>query len=158
MADNVNKQATIAYNSLCAMLDDRQWVYQKDEEKLSISCTARGDDLPIDLTIEVDAGRNIVSLYSFLPYKAPEDKRVQMAIAVTLANNCMVDGGFDFDFRGGNILFRMSSGFYGALLGKDMFEYMLLCACSTIDEYNDKFLMVAKQNMDIKDIIKLIVE
>ena len=157
MADNANlKQAQTAFKSLCAMLDENDWHYEKDEEKLAIECSARGDDLPMDITVHVDAERLLVILISHMPYKIPEDKRTALAVAVTLANNNMVDGSFDYDFLNGRILFRLTSSFRDSLVSKEMFRYMLFVSCGTIDEYNDKFLIVAKKNMSMEEIIDFI--
>ena len=46
------------------MLDDNDWNYEKDEDELVIRCSARGDDLSMDLKIEIDAERKLVILLS----------------------------------------------------------------------------------------------
>ena len=150
------KQAQTVYKSLCNMLDERGWRYQKNEQELSIRCGAQGEDLPMEIIIEVDAERQLASLISPMPFEVPENRRAELAIAVTQANNGMVDGSFDYDFLSGRILFRMTSSFRQSLIGKAMFAYMLECSCYTIDEYNDKFLAVAKNNMSIHEIIDFI--
>ncbi len=155
MANDANlKQARNAFNALCAMLDENDWHYDLDEEKLTIECSARGDDLPMDVTINVDAERQLVLLISHMPYDIPEEKRTALAIAVTLANNAIVDGSFDYDVLDGNILFRLTSSFRNSIVSKEMFKYMLYVSCTTIDEYNDKFLFVAKKDMSLDEIIE----
>ena len=74
----------------------------------------------------------------------PDDKRLDMAVAVSAANNLLVDGSFDYDIKQGRMFFRMTSSFRESLVGKDLFTYMLLCSCKTIDDFNDKFMMLAK--------------
>lgn len=150
------KQAKAVYASLCEMLDDRKWHYEKDEEELSISCSAQGEDLPMEIVIEVDRKRQLVSLMSRMPFVIPENRRSALAVAVSRANNGMVDGSFDYDYIGGRILFRLTSSYRESLIGKDMLAYMLACSCYTIDEYNDKFLFVAKNDMTNEEIVKYI--
>ena len=150
------KQAKAAYKALCDMLDDREWHYKKHEDELSIECTAQGDDLPIDIVIKMDVKRQLVSLLSWMPFAVPENRRSALAVAVSKANYGMVDGSFDYDYVSGKILFRMTSSFRESLISKALLEYMLMCACYTIDEYNDKFLMVAKNNMTNDEIIEFI--
>lgn len=150
------KQAKAVFNSLCEMLDDKDWHYKKNESELKISCTAQGDDLPIDIRIEVDAERMLIMLLSDMPFNVPEDRRTALAVAVSLANYGMVDGSFDYNYLNGNIIFRLTSCYRDSLIGKNMLEYMLLCACFTIDKYNDKFLMIAKNDMTIEEILNAI--
>lgn len=150
------KQAQTVYATLCEMLDEHDWHYKKDEERLSISCGAQGDDLPIEIRIDVDAERSLVTLLSQMPFVVAEDRRTALAIAVSQANNGMVDGDFDYDYINGRIIFRLTSSYLDSLIGKDMFNYMLMCSCVTIDEYNDKFLMVAKSTMSNEEILDFI--
>lgn len=91
-----------------------------------------------------------------MPFVVAEDRRTALAIAVSQANNGMVDGDFDYDYINGRIIFRLTSSYLDSLIGKDMFNYMLMCSCVTIDEYNDKFLMVAKSTMSNEEILDFI--
>ena len=150
------KQAKAVYKSLCEMLDEREWHYEKNEEELSIECGAQGEDLPIEINIQVDKERQLVTLLSQMPFAVPESRRTALAIAVSQANNGMVDGSFDYDLLSGRIIFRLTSSYRESLIGKDMLAYMLMCACYTIDEYNDKFLMVAKNEMSLNEILEFI--
>ena len=150
------KQAQAVYKALCNMLDDHNWNYEKNEKELSIYSGARGDDLPIELRIRVDAQRKLVSLLSQMPFDVPENRRTALAVAVSEANSTMVDGDFDYNYLTGKIIFRMTTSFLDSLIGKELFEYMLSCACYTIDEYNDKFLMVAMKDMSVDQILKFI--
>lgn len=150
------KQAQAVYKALCEMLDEQDWHYGKDEESLAIKCVAQGDDLPIEVTIEVDKQRQIISLLSPMPFAVPENRRSALAVAVSQANNGLIDGSFDFDYITGRIIFRMTSSYRESLIGKNLFAYMLMCACTTIDEYNDKFLMVAKSEMSPEEILDFV--
>lgn len=150
------KQAKTVFSSLCAMLDERRWRYEKDEAELAIRCGAQGDDLPMDIRIEVDVKRELVTLLSPMPFTVPENLRANLAVAVSLANYGMVDGSFDYDYLKGRILFRMTSSYRQSLLEKKLFAYMLECSCATIDTYNDKFLSVIKSEMSINQILEYI--
>ncbi len=157
MADESKlKQAKVAFKALCDMLDENEWHYSKDMENLKITCGVQGDDLPMNIRIEVDADRQLVVLLSEMPFSVPEDRRVELAVAVSAANYGMVDGNFDYNYLDGSILFRMTSSFMDSLVGKEMFNYMLMCACATIDRYNDKFFMVTKKEMSVEEILEFI--
>ena len=150
------KHAKTVYSTLCAMLDENDWHYEKDEDNLTISCSARGEDLPIMIQMEVDAKRHLVTLLSHLPFLVPENRRTALAVAVSQANNGMVDGSFDYDFNKGSIVFRMTSSYIDSLIGKELLDYMVMCSCATVDQYNDKFLIVAKSEMTNEEILMFI--
>ncbi len=157
MADEKDlKQARAAFQALCEMLDEKNWHYEKDAENLVISCGAQGEDLPMRIRIEIDVERQLIMLLSQMPFTIPENRRTALAVAVSAANFGMVDGSFDYNYLNGNIVFRMTSSYRDSLVGKDVFEYMLFCSCFTIDRYNDKFLMVAKNDMSNEEILNFI--
>ena len=149
-------QAQAVYNALCEMLDDHDWRYQKLEEELSIKCGAQGEDLPMEILVEVDKERQLVSLISFMPFTIPENRRAALAVAVSQANNGMVDGSFDYNYLTGRIMFRMTSSYRESIIGQNVFDYMITCACYTIDDYNDKFLAIANNEMSVEEILEYI--
>ena len=153
MADEKMISAQKNYVTLCSMLDDNNWHYEKDEAKLKINCSAQGDDLPMDIIIRIDPDRQLVILMSHLPFVVSEDKRVDVAIATSVINYKVVDGSFDFDMEDGHMFFRMTSSYVGSELSKEVFFYMLMCSCQTIDDYNDKLLMLAKNMLSLEDFI-----
>ena len=108
----------------------------------------------MELDIRVDADRMLVMLLSLVPFTIQEDKRLEVAIAVSAINNALVDGCFDYDITSGRMFFRMTNSFIESQLGEDLFSYMLFCSCQTIDEYNDKLLMVSKGMLPIEQFLK----
>ena len=153
------KKAKTVFKTLCDMLDGRGWKYQKeenDEAGPTIYCGAHGDDLPMEIRIRVDVKRELISLLSKMPFPVPENRRTAMAIAVSKANAGLVDGSFDYNYLNGNIVFRLTSSYRDSIIGKTLFDYMLMVSCYTIDEYNDKFLEVTKKDMSVDEILKFI--
>ena len=101
-----------------------------------------------------DSKRELIRLLSPIPVTFEGDKRVEGAIATCQANFRIVDGSFDYDFKQGRILFRMTSSYIDSLISKDVFEYMVAVASYTVDEYNDKFFMLAKGQLPIEEFFK----
>lgn len=154
MADETKMiSAKNTYNALCKALDNRGWKYTKHEDDLVVSFGVSGDDLPMDIVMMVDAERQVVRLLSRMNFKMTEEKRVDGALAVCIANYGMVDGCFDYDVSDGAITFRIVSSFRDTTLGDELLQYMISCACAMIDGYNDKFLAISKGLMSIEDFI-----
>ena len=152
------KQAKMTYNRLCEMLNERGWTYDKDESDWSISTGASGEDLPLDILMKIDVDRMLVVLYSKLPFVVPEEKRVEVALAISTINNALVDGNFDYNPFNGKIIFRLTTSICESLISKSVFEYMLLVSCQTVDVYNDKLFMIIKNMMTLEDLLKFIME
>ena len=147
-------KAKEVFDVLVRMLDTRDWKYEKHEEKLLIKSGIKGDDLPVEFIVVVKPRNEVVQFISMLPFNMPEDKRVDGAIAVCAANYGLVDGSFDYDLRDGEIIFRMTSSYRDSHLSEDLFEYMIMVAASTVDQYNDKFFMLAKGMMSVQQFLE----
>ena len=148
------KKAKQLYTSLCEKLDDMKFRYDKHEKDLVITFTIKGDDIPMQFVLNIDAGRQLIRLLSLIPAKFEGDKRIDGCIATSQVNYKLADGSFDFNYDEGTVLFRMTSSFMDSLISKDLFAYMIAVASYTVDEYNDKFLMLSKGMIPLKDFFK----
>lgn len=137
-------RAREVFRTACKALDTMEWRYQKNEDKMSIECSAQGDDLPMDLSLEVDAERQIVVLLSRLPLTFPKDKLVDGVLAVSAINNTLSDGSFDYNVQNGHVIFRMTNSFKDSTLGEAVIHYLVLCSCKVINEFAAKLLMLSK--------------
>ena len=147
-------KARQVYNTIISTLTNLNWKYAPHDEDLTIHSGAKGDDLPIEFILKVRPQQEVVQFISKLPFDFPEDKRLEGALAICAANYRLVDGCFDYNIANGEILFRLTSSYRQSILGEDLFEYMVMVSASTIDEYNDKFFMVAKDMMSIHQFIE----
>ncbi len=147
-------KAKEVYNGLINMLDTRGWKYEKIEDQLMIKSGVKGDDLPIQFVMLVNPRNQVVQFRSFLPFDMPEDKRIDGAIAVCVANYGLVDGSFDYDLSDGTIAFRLTCSYRDSQLSADLFEYMIMVAAGTVDSYNDKFFMIAKGMLTLQQFIE----
>ncbi len=152
--EKIMKHAQSVYETICKTLESRDWNFTRHDENLTITCGARGEDLPMDIIIIVNPNAQVVSVYSPMPFKIAEEKRVEAALAVCVANFGLVNGTFDYDFSEGEIRFRIVSSFRESILSEELFNYMVIIAASTVDDYNDKFLMVSKGMMSIQQFIE----
>ena len=150
------EQALLAFRSLCDCLDTHQWKYTKDEDELTIRCSARGDDLPMELNIGVDEERQVIVLLSPQPFSAPEEKIKDMAIAVSVVNNSLIDGCFCLDVCDGQLFFRMTCSFRDSILGDALFTYLIFRSFQTIDEYNDKFMLLSMGLISLDQFIRIV--
>ena len=148
------QNANQAYATLIHMLDTRDWKYEKVEDKKLIKAVLKGEDLPIEFLMIVEEEKDVVQFISALPFNMPEDKRVDGAIAVCVANYGLCNGSFDYDLRDGEIRFRMTTSYKGGAVNDDLLEHMILVAAATIDNYNDKFFMLAKGMMSVQQFIE----
>ena len=149
-------KAKETFENVCALLDGDEWKYQKDEEKFMIRFSARGEDIPMDFIVYIDPHPGLVQLVSVLPFRVSKERMVDAAIASCAINNRLKNGTFDFDISEGMIKFRVSQAYFDSAIGQEVFRYMLIVSGRTVDDYNDKFLMLSKGNLELKDFLEQI--
>ena len=152
------EKAIMVYAQLCNNLDARNWHYEKDDEKLRITCGAQGDDLPMRLIWRVDADRQLISLMSLLPCITTPEQHEDFAVALCAVNNKLAHGCFDYDLERGGIFYRMTNSFLESDIGDDMLSYMLVASFRTIDDYNDKLTMLQQNMITLEDFLAAIAD
>ena len=156
MADERSKRlAKETFKRLCDQRDKMKWEYEKYENDLAIKSGVRGDDLPIEFIIVVIPETQLVRYMSKMPYTIGEDKRIDAAIAVCVANNGLVDGNFDYDVLTGEIVFQMTANFRETILHGDIFEYMTIVASKIVDKYNNRFWKLSKGMLSIEQFMAM---
>ena len=148
------EKAQGVFNRLCAVLDSKNCTYRKNEEKLEINIGVQGDDLPMEVDLSVGVENQRIMILSHMPFIVPEDKRLDMAIAVSVVNNVLVEGSFDLDITDGHMFFRVTNSFIDSEISGELLFFLLSLSFSVIDDYNDKFFAIAKNLLSVDDFIK----
>ena len=143
-----------AYRTLISMMNNQGLKYTSFDDNLRVELGFNTDDLDVELICIIDEERELVRILSFLPFKFPEDKRVDGAIAATVANHGMVNGSFDFDISDGEMLFKCVNSYKNGGFNEDIAYYMISVAVSTVDDYNDRFFGIAKGMISFQDFIE----
>ncbi len=144
-------QAETVYKTVCAALEEMGLKFDRYDDKLVVSCQGVGEDLPIEMRIMVMPDQHIVSLISQMPFKVPEARRPDIALATSIANYKMVDGSFDFNTKLGTIFYRQTTSYWSSLIGKEVIKYLFTLSITMIDEFNDKFMAVSTGAMSVDD-------
>ncbi len=152
--EDMMKQARRVFKTACSVFDEKNFAYEKDEDELSISCTMKGDDLPVNINIQIQPRSYSVVVYSAMPYRILPDAKEKIAVAVSVVNWDLPDGNFDYDYKDESIMFRTSLCYKDSLISKEAFDYMIQIVCLSADEYNDKFLLIAKSDMTLDQIVE----
>ena len=152
---NQKSRAEAVFDTICKAIDAENLKYSPEKEKMIVYLSARGEDLPINVLFKVDEEREVLTVYSLLNLEISDDKKVEFAVAVNAANYALVNGCFDYNITDGTLSYRMANPFMGCEVTEQIVKYMLYCTFSTVDEYNDRFLALAKGMIDIQKFIEL---
>ena len=154
MADVTYTAAVKVFNKIEAYLKSKNWNYQKDTRKLEFKYQVDGEDLPMSFTLFVDAERQMIRAISFLPFDFANDKRIEGAVAVCVANYGMVNGCFGYDINTGSIYHKLTVSYMDIEVSDKLIEYIMGLGMSMVDKYNDRFFALSKGYISITDFIK----
>jgi len=146
------------YYNIMYHLNNLDWKYDRLDNELILKSGLKSEDLPIEFLIVVKPENKVVQFISKLPFDIPEDKRVEAAIAICAVNYKLVDGSFDYDISDGTVMYRLTCSYRGNTITSDLVEYIIAVAAGTVDEYNDKLFMLAKDMMTLEQILNKINE
>lgn len=155
MADAIAmNQAKTTYETLLRCLDAHKLHYDRNDEKFSVSFGMSGDDIPMNFRIFADPERNVLRLISTVPFKIPEDKRIETAAAISVINDTLVIGAFGFDVTDGHLYFRVTNSYVDSILGEETITYMLSAAIALVEKYNDKLMLLGKGLLSLEEFLK----
>ena len=150
------RQAQNVYKIVCDTLDDMGWVYDKAEDELEIYTGAGGDDHTISIRICVEPQRELVTILSEIGVGDDQDSRVPVSIAVSLINDRLVDGSFDYNISDAKMFYRITSSYKSSLLSKDVINYMILITCRTVDDFDGNLIRLSKGEMTFDEFVEFI--
>ena len=90
-----------------------------------------------------------------LPLHVPEDRVLELALAVNGLNTMITGGYFLIDCFDGELEFRMTTSYADSVVGKDLFGYMISTAFENVDRYNDRFVFLIKEVVSLRDFFRL---
>ena len=144
MADQMKMEAARkVYETLCSALERAKVKFTRDDEKMRVDYTFKGDDLLMPFIFTVDPDRCFVRLISPLAPRVKEDKRLDVAVALSLLNYRLAFGCFDLDMNDGELRFRMVNCFRDTELSEEVFSMMLQTGHAIVEKYNDKLYALA---------------
>ena len=146
------------FDNLCQWLKEDDWKFDTDEDHLLVTFGAVGDDLTMNLAVQINTELMIVSVYNYFDFEIPQNKRTAMALAICAANERLHDGNFDLNLANGSMLFRMTCSFRESLLGKELMRYLVVTSCTTTDNFNDKFYDFVNDKISFEELMAWIKE
>ena len=151
---NYSENGIKVYEMFKKHLEEHDFGFEAHDDDLVITLTVNGEDLPQPTIIRVFDDRDVVQVISPIPSRIPEDKRLDAAVAVAVANYGMINGSFDFDMSDGEIRFRVAQSYEGMEISEEFIKYILGVAVFTTDKYNDSFFMLGKGMMSLEQFIE----
>lgn len=148
------KHAENIYNALVKICDEREWHYTRHDEQKTLDFFLTGEDLAMRFFIIVDEERQLVRIASPMMFRPNRNNSLNLCLATTVINFLLRDGNFEYDPKNNTLQFRMTASILQGNFGIGLFNYLIDCACTTVDMYNDKLFAVSLGYLGLDDILK----
>lgn len=154
----MDEQAMVAaaqkvYTTILNAIQARNWTCDRFDNELGVKCTISGDDLNIQLKIFVDIERQLIIIYSSLPFTVKSDASLNTSVAIAAINNLLSDGNFEYDVNGALIRFRLTASFLGSEISENLVQYMIDLSLWAVDEFNEKLFALTAGYLSIQDLL-----
>lgn len=142
------------FASVCEALDNRKWNYDANEKDLTIECKVNGDDLVIDIEVQIDADRDIAILLSRMPYTVSDEKKGDLVRAVNFMNCCLAEGSVDYNYKKGFLCYRLANSYRESVMDPSVYDRMIMMSCNTVDDINEKLLLLSLGSLSLEEFKK----
>lgn len=145
MSEEINiKAAEEHFNLICNNLVQHNCNFNAASEEFFLSFTTSGEKFPVTVKIMVDAERNLIRFFSRLSFDIPDEKKLEIAVAVTKINYSLSIGNFNLDIDTGEIYFSYNVSYLESKLGNEAITYIISALLAVVDDYSEKLLMLSK--------------
>ncbi|HSJ53938.1 MAG TPA: YbjN domain-containing protein [Anaerolineae bacterium] len=127
--------ALAAFETLGRFLKEDGWHPQQLQTGNVYRMGFAGDGGSTTCYAQVLLELEILLIYVVAPVRVPEDKRQEVAEFITRANYGLRIGNFEMDFADGEVRFKSSLDFEGAVLETSLIQNALYPAVRTMDRY-----------------------
>jgi hypothetical protein len=131
----LDTQKQFTFEDLVECLNEDGVNFASREQDGAIMAGFGGEHGPVHLLARVDGERNVLALTFRLPLTVPEEKRIEMAEAITRANYGIVVGNFEMDMRDGELNYKVAVPIDDAMLSQAQFRHCMGAALRTIQRY-----------------------
>lgn len=154
MAEIDLKKAKKVYKTICNTFDALKWTYKKYDDILAVESGVKGKSTGVDFKITTEPNNQIIILYAKVPFVVSEEKRIDLAVAVTTANCNVLHGAFEYNFVNGEIFFKIATAYCDCSIGKQLIEYLVMYSVSIVERYANKFYQISLDKLSVAQFVK----
>ena len=141
------QQGTVLMDVVIAGVEQNGWSYTRRDDNVILFPVA-GRQASYDAVVMTHEGMQYVTTYCSIATRAPGDRRVAVAEAITRANFGLPVGGFELDFEDGEVRFRVGIDVEGGSFAPVMMQNMLGLSVAMCDRYHDALMRVMFADME----------
>ena len=135
---------------LVAAIESRGWRYLPARNGTAVDLSVAGDNATFRLWGAVNEKLEQLSIFVISPSKVPVDRRTAVAEFVARVNWTRRIGGYDFDFEGGDLSYKVSMDLEGGELTEALVQNCISQALWNADHYHNALQKVVFGGVEAK--------
>lgn len=143
------------FDGICNSFEKLGFHYKVDEEKNKIIFEYKGEDFDTPFLIHVDSETEMITAYAQLPFVVEKSRIYEMAVAVCVASNSLIDGVFDLNMDTGEIFFKMTITFKSSKAGESVGAQLALVAPLIVEANDDSLYNLATGKIDLPQFLAI---
>ena len=156
MAFNNEQAATRVYSLVKQACDEFRLRYEAKDGSKRVNFDINGDYEPVAFSITVNEKINVVFVLSDLPVQVDEKYSQEVAQAVNVVNCRLAYGSFDYNYRKGQITFRLPTNYTDMSMEKETINSLIMLTYACVNKYNGLLIKVAKGIMLLDQFVKIV--
>ena len=156
MAFNKEKEASRVYKLVQEVCDGYKLRYAKDDQYKRVEFDIQGDHELVKHVVTVNEKINVVFVLSDLPVQVDEKYSQEVAQAVNVVNCRLAYGSFDYNYRKGQITFRLPTNYTDMSMEKETINSLIMLTYACVNKYNGLLIKVAKGIMLLDQFVKIV--
>ena len=137
----MTEPGTVLMDVVIAGVEENGWRYTRGDETF-IRFPMVGRQASYDAVVVTNQEMQYVTTYCSIAARAPGDRRLAVAEAITRANYGIPIGAFEMDFSDGEIRFRTGIDVEGGSFAPLMLRNMIGLSVAMCDRYHDALMRV----------------
>lgn len=130
----IHPMATL-FSTLQAFFAQFDWSVQVDKARHLLTMRYHGQNGDWSCYARVREAQHQFAFHSLYPQRIPQERRVEMALFITLANFGMIIGNFEMDLSDGELRFKTSIDVEGDRLTPALIGQMVFANLFMMDKY-----------------------
>ena len=152
--DNKSIYADKVYNIVCEAIET-EFSCEKDEAKRKITFGISCSKISMHFCVMVDEGRQLIKLFSSLPFRFKPDKIIDGCVAACFVSEKLTDGCFVVGINDGALIYRQTISVFKSEVSHETVRNLINTAYNTVDIFDDGFLLLARGQITLEEFLSL---
>ena len=143
------------FNTIKSCFENQGWTYSLLDREFTLKTGFTNEGKHTDIIIRLDTEKSLIQIYSDLNFKVPNEKMLDVCIAISIVNPFVANGSFECNVLEGMVLFKVAQSYMGGCtVTEELIDYMIAISLVSIQDYSDSLSAIANGTLELEDFMR----